>query len=439
MTAEASHRAGAAGSSRPRTRHWRFRTRLTALIAVIFVLGGAVLLAVQYQLAKELFSQGIGTITACVTSISDEPSSDDQPGPSGVYLDDCHPDDVTVVSVPSGADAVIELDGADAATVTGVVEQAAADLSEDVLSGLLLGSVVTLAVFAVVAVGAASWLSRRSLGRISDITRATREISQADLDRRLDLPGPADEIKELGDTIDGMLQRLEDAFTRQERFVAAASHELRTPLTTTRTALEIPLAQGRVPTELVGDLERALTANRRSERLISSLLVLARGTHHGRGAEEAPDEQADLAAIARQSAAEHADDAAGGELTVWVEADEPAPVAADPGLVAIAVGNLLDNAVRHNVPGGRVEVAVTGDAHAVRLTVANDGDALDSDEVARLTEPFNRGRRTRLAGGGTGLGLTLVETIARSLGGSLELAPRDGGGLTARLELPARR
>lgn len=419
-------------------RRWSFRTRLTALIAGIFVLGGAAMLTVQYRLAQELLSQGVSGITACAVSATDSPSD----GESVVEIEIGSELDPEELCDPASAGAI---------TASGhsavVIEQVNA-LSDGVLGGLLLGSIITLTVFAVLAVVAASWLSRRSLGRIASITEATRQIHERDLHRRLELPGPRDEIKELGDTIDGMLDRLDDAFARQERFIAGASHELRTPLTTTRTALEIPLSQGRVPEELTADLEKALAANRRSEELIATLLTLAHSTHAGRPAHTesaamTAGSAVDLRVLVTGAVADMAGDATAGDVELLIEEDAASgedaaralPVASG-ALAEIAVRNLVENAVRHNIEGGRVWIDCGREAATARLRVANDGAELTADDVTRLTEPFHRGRGTRLAGGGTGLGLTLVETIARSLEGSLHLCPRAGGGLAVTLRLP---
>lgn len=391
------------------TRRWGFRARLTALIAGVFIFGGAVLLTVQYVLVQGLLASGIRTITGCVDGET-----------SGIEIGTGAPGSAVDLGCENGDSGFA------------VAIEQAGHLSDDVLSGLLLWSVVVLVVFAGLAVLAAWWLSRRSLGRIARITETTREITRDDLHRRLELPGPADEVKELGDTIDGMLDRLDDAFTRQERFVAAASHELRTPLTTTRTALEIPLEQGRFPAEVEPDVRRALAANERSERLIAALLTLARAGHA-----PAPAGAADLATLARDAVERHRAEADERGVTVVVDGVS-APVAADETLAGIAVGNLVENAIRHNRVGGAVRVAVTADARGVELAIENDGPQLTAVEAARLVEPFHRGEQTRLAGPGSGLGLTLADAVARSLGATLVLSPRDGGGLVARLAFPSR-
>lgn len=400
-------------------RRWGFRARLAALIAAVFIAGSVVLLAVQFFLVQQLFARGIRTIaTACVGS------SDLSGAPR-------------VAPTPLGEDMAIDCSGGAGIDVghsgAGIVVQQTTQLSEEVLSGLLLWSVVVLAVFAGLAVLAAWWLSKRSLDRIARITATTRDITRDDLHRRLDLDGPDDEIKELGDTIDGMLNRLDDAFERQDRFIAGASHELRTPLTTTRTLLEIPLMQGRVPADLEPAVRGALAANERSERLIAALLTLARSSH---APAEPPAASTDLSALARASLDEHAAEATSRRLTV----DGPtgsALAAADAELLRIAVDNLIQNAIRHNRDHGRIRLAAATSDGLARLVVENDGSVFTTAETARLVEPFHRGDRTRLVGPGTGLGLTLADTIARALGGRLALMPRPGGGIRASLAVPA--
>jgi signal transduction histidine kinase len=406
-----------------RQRRWGFRARLVALIAVVLIAGGAVLLGVQYVLVQQLFAQGISTIsTGCFSSAEEH---------GGASIGDDVLADLCTISAGQGSEVRL----GDGRPIGSVVVQGTTALSDEVLSGLLMWSIIVLAIFAGVAVLAAWWLAKRSLGRIAAITEATKSITRDDLHRRLDLPGPADEIKELGDTIDGMLDRLDDAFTRQDRFIAGASHELRTPLTTTRTLLEIPLAQGRVPSDLEPALRGALAANARSERLIAALLALARLP--GRREAGAGVLRADLARLAAESLAEH--DAAIRDRSLRPSGPTGPAVlaAADPELARIAIGNLVGNAVRHNRPGGELAIRSGRDDRSCWVEVRNDGRDLTAIDPSTLTEAFHRGEESRLAGDGLGLGLSLVETIARSLGGSLVLTPRPEGGLSVRLSLPA--
>lgn len=410
-------------------RRWGFRARLTALIAGVFVTGGVVLLGVQYLLVRELFDSAIGTITGCfddagVAVLSDE-AADTAAACATVS-------ESVSVEGSAGTGISVETDG-----VSVFVEHGAM-LSREVLSGLLLGSVVTLLGFTVIAVVVAFWLSRRSFARIGQITETTRRITHEDLHQRLDLPGPADEIKELGDTIDSMLDGLEASFTQQQRFITNASHELRTPLTTTRTALEIPLAQGQVPDHLEPAIRRALDANERSEHLIAALLQLAWAAHSDPGA---AGSAVSLAALVQESLGSRRDEISDRHLAVMTDL-APATVAVpDPTLLALAVDNLVDNAIRHNPDHGTVRVSTGTTSGYAWVEITNSGPILDPAEAARLVEPFNRGAHTRTAGGGRslGLGLTLVQNVADSLGAELTLTPGAGGGLVVRLSVPIAR
>jgi signal transduction histidine kinase len=273
------------------------------------------------------------------------------------------------------------------------------------------------------------------LKRIGEVTAMAQEVSTTDLHRRLELPGPRDEIRELADTIDAMLDRLESAFAAQDRFVANASHELRTPLTTSRTALEIPLAQGRVPIDLQPALRTALKAGEHSDRLITSLLTLARGQGVASCAE------LDLAVVVGEICGSVAERVA--NAGVAMEQDlRPSTVLADPTMITQAVTNLLDNAIRHNVDGGRIWVSVRDDGGAAMLLVENTGPVIDPDTVALLCEPFYRAGASRTtasrggAGTGVGLGLSIVSSINQAHHGDLQIAARDGGGLAVRWRLP---
>lgn len=371
-----------------------FRTRLTVLIATVLVAGGAGLLGVQYLLLRGAFAGALaGTSTELCVDRGDASTCES-----------------STTAVEGG------IDGWGAA------------LSQDVLSRMLLWSAVTLLGFTAVAVVSARWLSGRSLGRIAEISATARTIGQGDLGRRLDLPGPDDEIRDLGRTIDAMLDRLQDAFTAQDRFVTNASHELRTPLTTTRVALEIPLAQGVVPDDLRPVFDRALRATGRSEELITALLDLARSGLPGTG-EPRP---CDLAAAVRDAL----DDTAAAGPAVTVGGDDGPVLAASTNPVALrlAVANLVENALAHG--DAPVDVTLHRDEATVAVAVSNAGPVLTAEQVARLREPFARGDRTRLDGAGLGLGLSLVDAVARAHGGALDLRPQPGGGLHAGLRLP---
>jgi signal transduction histidine kinase len=343
----------------------------------------------------------------------------------------------TDAQFPAGGPAVAA--PVDAAGVAGTVgvwfEAQSSELVDDVLTRLLVFSGVVLLVFAVAAAGVAWWLARRSLKRIGEVTAMAQEVSTTDLHRRLELPGPRDEIKELADTIDAMLDRLESAFAAQDRFVANASHELRTPLTTSRTALEIPLAQGRVPIDLQPAVRTALKAGAHSDRLITSLLTLARGQG------VASCDELDLAVVVGETCGSVAERVANAGLAMEQDL-RPSTVLGDPTMITQAVTNLLDNAIRHNVDGGRIWVSVRDDGGTVSLLVENTGPVIDPDTVALLCEPFYRAGASRLAasrdgsGTGVGLGLSIVSSINQAHNGDLEITSREGGGLAVRWRLP---
>jgi signal transduction histidine kinase len=397
-----------------RRMRFSFRTRLGLIITVVFIAAGAGLLAVQYFVVQQLFAGAIDvTATSCAMPL-------DATLVAGQPVTGCA---TLTQAAPLGLTGTFQVaDAYPSVAAMGAVIQQSRFLSDEVVGGLLGWSIVTLVAFAGIAAAIAFWLARRSLDRIGEVTSAARDISERDLARRLDLPGPDDEIKELGDTFDGMLDRLQLAFAAQDRFVANASHELRTPLTTARAALEIPLEHGDVPKRLEPAVRRALKANEQSERLITALLALsrARGTYE-------EFETVDLAAVVEAELAELAP----GGITVTSDLS-PGTVHADPVLLARAVRNLLDNGVRHNVAGGSLRVTT----HGTRLVVESTGPELDPATVALLTEPFYRGAASRTTSEGVGLGLAIVESVALTHGGALTLAPRVGGGLIATLALP---
>lgn len=409
-------------------RRWGFRTRLTALIAAVFITGGAVLLGVQYLLVQRLFDTALNTLTGCI----------DEYGAAVVVGTDADLVDATEClaiahATGTSGDSQVVIGSDDGAVL---IEQTTV-LSEEVLSGLLLWSIVTLFAFTAVAIFAASWLSRRSFARIGQITDTTKRISRDDLHQRLDLPGPADEIKELGDTIDTMLDRLEAAFTQQERFITNASHELRTPLTTTRTALEIPLMQGQIPDGLEPMVQRALEANQRSEQLIAALLRLAR-VSNARPTAEDPGPPVEIVQIIKSSIAERKEDIDGKRLTVAEELADVTVAGIDETLLTLAIDNLVDNAVRHTGDHGALRVSTGETSGGAWIEITNSGAVFSEEEAERLTEPFNRGPHTRTAAAGRslGLGLTLVHNIVTTVGATLTLTPADGGGLSARIHFP---
>jgi signal transduction histidine kinase len=290
-----------------------------------------------------------------------------------------------------------------------------------VLHTVLLPSAIALVVLTIVSFALGWWISGRFLRPLRTITATARDISATNLHRRLNLTGRRDEFADLADTLDDLFARLEASFAAQRNFVANASHELRTPLTAERALLQVALAD-REPTvdSLRSACREVLGLGAQQERLIDALLTLATGE---RGLERRLP--VDLASVAAQVIEDRSATAAERKIIVSRELS-PAPALGDPELIESLVANLVDNALRHNVSGGQVDVR-TGPA---RITVTNTGPVVPPDEVERLLQPFQQmgPQRTR-RGGGHGLGLAIVRAIAGAHGAELAAVARPEGGL----------
>jgi signal transduction histidine kinase len=298
---------------------------------------------------------------------------------------------------------------------------------------LLIVSGIALAVIAVAAASIGWLIAGRVLRPLRTITAAARRISASSLNERLALQGPDDELKELANTLDNLFVRLEASFDIQRRFAANASHELRTPLTRERTLLQVTLADPAATTATWQAVSRDLLAsNIEQERLIEAMLTLA-SSEAGPGETECLD----LAAITSEALA--AARPAISRLGLNVHADiQPAILDGDPLLVRQLAANLIDNAVRHNISGGDIQVA-TGiiDAGAV-LSVSSSGRVIPAAEVGRLFQPFQRlGPRPARRDGGHGLGLSIVRAIATAHAATITAQPRPGGGLAIDITFPA--
>ncbi|MFD7323113.1 sensor histidine kinase [Streptomyces sp. NPDC059875] len=282
----------------------------------------------------------------------------------------------------------------------------------------LMWSCLALVVMAFGAVVVGWWTAGRVLRPVHEMTARARRLSERNLHERIAAGGPDDELKELGDTIDALLGRLETAFDSQRRFIANASHELRTPLATQRTAIQVGLDDSHAVKQVL------LDSNRRSERLIEGLLVLARSE---RGLEAREDVR--LGAVVEEECETY------GVAVAVAVAGEGGVVRGSRVLLGQLVRNLVANAVAYNVPGGRVEVRVEGGV----LTVVNTGPVVAAGDVPGLFEPFRRGEGRDRMGPGAGLGLSIVRSIAVAHGGTVGAVARgegEGGGLVVTVDLP---
>jgi signal transduction histidine kinase len=297
----------------------------------------------------------------------------------------------------------------------------------------LIGSCIVVVAMTGVSVLLGWLFAGRVLRPLRVMTTTTRQISERNLHERLALAGPDDELKDLGDTIDGLLGRLEAAFDSQRRFIANASHELRTPLMLSQTLLQVALAD---PDLTLGSLrsacQEAIAVGKGQAQLIDALVTLARSQ---RGLDHR--ELVDLTAVVLDSLDVHEPSAAAKRLQVDAALDQ-ARVSGDARLIGRLVSNLLDNAIRYNITGGRVDVGLAATATQATLTVTNTGPPVPPDQVSRLLEPFQRAAPRRTASpNGLGLGLSIVADIAKAHEADLEVRARPDGGLTAAVSFPA--
>jgi signal transduction histidine kinase len=369
------------------------RLRLTVWYGGLFLASGAALLAVTYALVVQAFIGNTAGNALCVRP--GEPSR-------------CH---------------VI---GAGQARAIAVQQHAA------VLYELLTRSAATLAVAAALSIALGWFIAGRVLRPIRTITAAAREISAASLGERLALRAPDDELKELADTFDGLLARLEASFAAQRQFIANAAHELRTPLARQRVISQVALADpGATIETLSAAHERVLASGAEQQRLIDALLALARGQA---GLDQR--EPIDLAEVTGQILATRRRDADRRNLILRAVLG-PALAAGSPRLAGQLVVNLVDNALRHNVAGGRVDIVTnTVNSRAV-LSVANTGPAVPAGAVDWLFQPFQRLAADRVSRGeGVGLGLAVVQAIADAHGACISARPQDSGGLQIEVTFP---
>ncbi|MEU4425169.1 HAMP domain-containing sensor histidine kinase [Actinoplanes sp. NPDC024001] len=290
-------------------------------------------------------------------------------------------------------------------------------------SGGLVQPLIALAIMALFSVVLGWLIAGRVLRPVLTMTQRLRQITDRNVHERLAMPGRRTELKNLADTVDELLGRLEAALDGHKRFVANAAHEMRTPLTVERALLEEPLIDPDASLESFrSNFERLLTISEQRGQMLESLLTLST-SEHGLGS----DEVVDLAGLVELTLRERAAEIERRGLRVET-ALEPTRVPGDQVLIGRLLVNLCDNAIHYNVPGGTVEVTVQRKTGRVVLAVANSGEVIPSDQVDRLFEPFQRMRRTA-DDGHHGLGLSIVRAIAQAHSATLTASPRPGGGL----------
>jgi len=397
--------------SRPRL---TVRARLTLLYTGLFAACGAVIVAVSYILMARLPTSGqeqqptrvlVGGRLRNGTDVPDSILAQCQAQQNPGYPDK-----------PALSQCVSLLE-----------QQGAQHQQTLTLSHLLQYSLITLAVVLALAAVFGWIFAGRVLRPVQQITMAARAASEHNLSARVALRGPRDELRELAQTFDDMLGRLQAAFESQQRFMANASHELRTPLAVMRTTIDVVLGN---PDSTPDDLRGMAVDNRaavdHAEHLIGALLLLARNE---RGLTIRED--VDLATTAEDVL----DFADVGDCRVHAVL-EPAVISGDPVLSMRLVANLVDNAARYNVPGGDIWITTRGTADGSQLTVANTGPVIGASEAGRIFQPFER-LSDRTSHDGFGLGLAIVASIAAVHGGTAAALPRPDGGLCVTVTIPA--
>ncbi|GHD03974.1 sensor protein CutS [Streptomyces violarus] len=377
------------------------RIRLTLLYGGMFLIAGILLLSIIYLLAAEALNVGSELPFKIV---------------EGKVTSD-------ICNLPSQASP---------SEFNHAMNQCVNDQRKAALDNLLSRSLLALLGLAVIAFAFGYAMAGRVLSPLGRITRTARAVAGSDLSRRIELDGPDDELKELADTFDDMLERLQRAFTAQQRFVGNASHELRTPLAINRTLLEVHLSDPGAPMELQQLGKTLLATNERSERLVEGLLLLARSDNQI--VERGP---VDLAEVASQAIDQVHGEAEDKGVRIRGE-QKPAVVQGNGVLLERIALNLVQNAVRYNVAeDGWVEVTTEVQHGQALLVVSNTGPIVPAYEIDNLFEPFRRLRTERTGSDkGVGLGLSIVRSVARAHGGHIYAQPREGGGLVMRVTLP---
>ena len=412
--------------------HWlwpqRVRTKLTLIYAALFLAGGSLLLGLTYGLVAASLPTHVKTAGRPPMSINRYVTlcKGSSPGQTPAKPGAKPP-------APSSPEAqkIKQACSQERAYLAGSAA-AAARQRQRALHNLLLFSALGLGIMTVVSAGAGWIVAGRVLRPVRAITGTARRASQENLGERIALAGARDELKELADTFDDMLERLDRAFAAQRRFVADASHELRTPLTMMRTAIDVTLAKPvRTDEQLEAMAVRVRRSIERAEGMVDALLTLA-VSEQGRSASSEPFNLA--------TAAEDAIDAAAGEiqrLDLRLRADlDPAETTGDGPLLDRMVSNLVDNAIRHNLQGGEVSLMSGVKEGTAFLRISNSGPQVPPELLPSLFEPFRR-LEARTACGGAGLGLAIARSVAAVHGTTVVARSRPDGGLDVEVTLAA--
>jgi signal transduction histidine kinase len=400
------------------------RLRLTLLYGGLFLLSGAALLAITYVLVVHATNGFIFKGQNGGAAVTNFGSSHKQPRPA-----------VAIQQRPklsAGGPGATNLTPRQLEAQAAQLEAQARQQHASVLHQLLIQSGVALAVMALISIALGWIVAGRALRPLRTITAAARDISVTNLHERLALQGPDDELKELGDTFDELLARLDASFQAQRQFVANASHELRTPLARQRTLGQVALAD---PDATVASLrkahQRVLAAGAEQERLIEALLTLARG-QTGLGKQQ----HFDLATVTERVLLTQRLEAEQRDLELFATL-RAAPASGDPRLIERLVTNILENAQRHNLPGGWVKIRTGTSAGQTVLSVSNTGEVVPAGAVDRLFEPFHRLAPDRTGHGqGAGLGLSIVRAIVDAHRATVTAEPRPEGGLRVDVSFP---
>lgn len=415
-------------------RRTSLRARLTLTYGGLFLAGGVLLLGVTYALLGQQLGSGTKVVSRTETVRPESPHSSTAPGgaePSAAATPSPQHETRTVV----GARGATPPPGAD---LDEWMEAQREQWRDEATTSLLTQGGIALGVVGCAAAALGWVLAGRVLAPLHRVTDTARRIAGAPaadrgLHERIALRGPDDEVKDLADTFDTMVERLDRSFDGQRRFVANASHELRTPLTLGRALVEVAMHRPAASEDVKQLGEHLLEINGRHERLITGLLLLARSENEI--AERLP---VDLADVTAHVVAQAAGEAALAGITVH-DASEEATTRGDALLLERLVHNLVENGVRHNA-GDSGWVRVTSrarDGDRVELEVTNTGPPVPPYEVPFLFEPFRRlGPDRVVTGKGAGLGLSIVRAIARAHDGEVTAVPREGGGLTVTVTLP---